>query len=133
MVIGKGQNEFGEHWDAWQAMPILDRNQLNCSTGNDPEFTAEILDAYLSSMPEYMANIEAAIQSESPDGLRYHAHAAKGSSQAVGARRLAAICLTLEREASPAQAELMVRRLADELKQFQALAIELGLFSSQAA
>jgi HPt (histidine-containing phosphotransfer) domain-containing protein len=133
MVTDEGQKELAKRWEAWQAMPVLDRNQLDCSTGGDLEFAAEILDAYFSSMPEYTANIQTAISAQDSKALKYHAHAAKGSSQAVGARRLAAICLALERETTLEQAELILPRLAGELKLVQALAIELGLFSEQAA
>src|SRR5688500_6369219 len=133
MVTGEGQENLDERWKTWHTMPVLDRNQLDVSTGGDVEFMGEILDAYFSSMPEYTGRIWVSICNEDPEELRYHAHAAKGSSQAVGATRLAAICLALERETTLAEAELILPRLADELKLVQALAIELGLYSEQAA
>jgi HPt (histidine-containing phosphotransfer) domain-containing protein len=133
MVTEEVRRQLAERWEAWQAMPILDRKQLDSSTGGDVEFMAEILDAYFSSMPEYTVSIDAAIRAQDSNSLRYHAHAAKGSSQAVGAQRLAAICLALERETTMVQAEFIAARLTDELNQVQALAVELGLFSEQAA
>lgn len=133
MVIEEGHDNLGERWKAWHTMPILDRNQLETSTGGDVEFMGEILDAYFSSMPEYTGKIWVSVCNKDVDGIRYHAHAAKGSSQAVGAKRLAAICLALERETTLDEAELIVPRLAQELSLVQALAIELGLYSEQAA
>ena len=109
-------------------MLVLDRDQLDMSTDCDFVFANQVLDAYFHCMPNSLKAIYEAVQLQDSKALRYHAHAAKGSSQAIGAQRLAAMCSALEREDDFTEAEAISRHLNFEFCQVRALADKLGLW-----
>ncbi|MBC8065339.1 MAG: Hpt domain-containing protein [Chlorobia bacterium] len=122
-----------ERWCRWNQLPALDLEQLVSSTGGDTEFAQELLEAYFSNLPGSVNGLITAIHSENCEAMKYHAHAAKGSSQAVGACRLGAIFLAMERELDGAECSEILTKLDDETQQVRNHASELGLFHSAAA
>ena len=68
-------------------------NMLKELIGDDLK---EILNAYLSTAPGLLNQIENAILSKNSEDLRLHAHSLKGSSANIGAHPLSQVSATLE-------------------------------------
>jgi HPt (histidine-containing phosphotransfer) domain-containing protein len=120
-------------WKEWQQMLVLDRDQLDMSTDCDLVFANQVLDAYFGCMPKSLRLIDEAIQQQDARALRYQAHSAKGSSQAVGAQRLAAMCWALEKEDDFVEAEAIARHLQFAFCEVRTLADRLGLWIANPA
>ena len=92
----------------------IDRNHLTEMTGGDVEFEAELMQEFLSSAPNLMASVEAAVGSGDLKELEMAAHTLKGSCRSLGAMLLSNPCEKLEEmarlgscgNASPVVAEL---------------------------
>lgn len=69
---------------------------LLAMVGDDPEFVDELVDAYLEDAPSQVAAIRAAVDGDDPVALVRPAHTLKGSSQNLGASRVAELSRTLE-------------------------------------
>jgi HPt (histidine-containing phosphotransfer) domain-containing protein len=61
-----------------------------------PDIFGELVQLYLGDLPERMDGIRQAVAQADSAALRREAHRLKGSSQQMGATRLAALCLELE-------------------------------------
>lgn len=59
----------------------------------------EILQTFIQTAPQTVAQMEAAMNSGSTENLRLHAHTLKGSSANVGATRLSDLSLLVENRA----------------------------------
>jgi PAS domain S-box-containing protein len=83
-----------------EAKPTLDSNILDELKGfqepGGPDLFGELIQLYLNDLPDRMDGIRGAIESSDSAVLRREAHRLKGSSQQMGAARLAALCLELE-------------------------------------
>jgi len=81
--------------------PTLDATILaelsNMGIEGGPDIAAELIQLYLGDLPDRIEGIRTAIGSADPGALQREAHRLKGSSQQVGAARLAALCAELER------------------------------------
>jgi HPt (histidine-containing phosphotransfer) domain-containing protein len=119
-------------WRDWQDLPVLDAQQLSRSSNHDPKFAQELLDAFFSSAINHLAEIENAVQDQNLSAISHIGYAAKGSSQSIGATRLAALCLSLEQDEDLVSAELITPLLKDEVGKVRERAIELGLWRTAA-
>jgi HPt (histidine-containing phosphotransfer) domain-containing protein len=75
---------------------ILDTNHLSEISGGDAEFEREIVDTFLGSVPELIAELEAAIASSDVAVAGRVAHTLKGSARSVGANDFAETALLAE-------------------------------------
>ena len=83
-----------------ESKPILDRHVLeelaSLQDPNGPDLLSELIQLYLIDLPDRIEGIRNAIEGGDSAALRREAHRLKGSSQQMGAARLAALCLELE-------------------------------------
>lgn len=66
------------------------------TTGDDPEFLAELIDSFFDDSPVQLATIRQAAQGGDAEGLRRAAHSLKSNSATFGATELANLCRQLE-------------------------------------
>ena len=82
-------------WDTTlDASVIKDIREL--AGPENPGFLADLANTYLGDLPGRLESIRAAVTSGNAEDLRQAAHALKGSSGNVGAKRMQKICLLLE-------------------------------------
>ena len=96
---------------------VEDLHQLTPS--GEPSVVGEILVAFAQDAPAQLAALRAAVTASDAGALRTGAHSLKGSSGAVGARRLSALCAHLEslaRSGDLGGSVLGVEEVADELR-----------------
>jgi len=83
-----------------EAKPTLDTNILDelrsLQEPGGTDLLGELVELYLGDLPDRIDGIRAAVESKDSAALRREAHRLKGSSQQMGATRLAALCLELE-------------------------------------
>ena len=80
-------------------LPVLDEQvlgELMASTGDDPAFARELIDAYLVDTPAQLDAMGAAFEADDAAALVRPAHTLKSSSATVGAMRLSSIGRELE-------------------------------------
>ena len=82
------------------SVDIDNLNMLKELIGKDLK---EILDAYISTAPNLVNQIEDALISQDVDNLRLHAHSLKGSSANIGANTLSSLSASLEQFAKEGQ------------------------------
>lgn len=84
---------------------VLDEAALLKLADLDPSGSAglvpRVLRAYITSLQRLLPQASAALAANDAPALRYVAHTLKSSSASVGAQRLAAVCLLLERRLTP--------------------------------
>lgn len=68
--------------------------------GNDQELLKELLSFSLEDIPEYLANIDAAIDAGDTDQIRKAAHKMKGFARNMAFTRLAELALAMEQGAA---------------------------------
>jgi HPt (histidine-containing phosphotransfer) domain-containing protein len=96
--------------------PIVDLDHLLGFTDGDLELESELSALFLSSAEAYFDRMNRSLQGGTP--WTSSAHALKGASANLGARRLAALARAAEQQ-PPAAAELaMIRRAIDEVSAF---------------
>jgi CheY-like chemotaxis protein/HPt (histidine-containing phosphotransfer) domain-containing protein len=84
---------------------------------------AKVVAAYLASAPASLDEIRACVEAGDAEGVRFHAHALKSSSGNVGARGVAELARSLEREARAGdigRAKDLADRLDDEWRRVRA-------------
>jgi HPt (histidine-containing phosphotransfer) domain-containing protein len=85
--------------------PVLDESALARLAELDPSGNAglvpRVLRTYVASLQRLLPQGSAALAANDAVALRYVAHTLKSSSASVGAARLAAVCLALERRLTP--------------------------------
>jgi signal transduction histidine kinase/CheY-like chemotaxis protein len=86
--------------------------QLRLLEEDSPGLTARLTNMFLEGSPALIARIEAALRSGETLAMSEHAHALKGSSANMGAKRLAAICGAIEQHAR--EGDLVSARMAFE-------------------
>lgn len=121
------------------SQPIVDRDQQKTpnqmvdlsilSDLADPQagedgLIIELIDLYLENSTLQVAEIKSAVEANKPQLLRQTAHALKGSSLTIGARRVGSLCEQIEQEqiGSPMLAELLMKldaALASTAEAFQ--------------
>ncbi len=110
--------------------PVLDRElvaqleELDAASGDDvPSFVAE----FLTSSVAMLESVRGAVAAEDVEGVKFHAHALKGSAATLGARRASTLCAALEAlvpEWDPREANRLVDRITVALDR---AAVELGM------
>jgi HPt (histidine-containing phosphotransfer) domain-containing protein len=96
--------------------PIMDMDHLLSFTDGDLELESELSVLFLSSAEAYFDKMSRSLQAGTP--WTASAHALKGASANLGARRLAALARAAEHQ-PPAAADLQdIRRAIDELSAF---------------
>jgi HPt (histidine-containing phosphotransfer) domain-containing protein len=63
---------------------------------DEPDPVSELIDLFLQDTPTHVQNMEAALRRSDGLALKEAAHCLKGSSNNLGARRLARLCADLE-------------------------------------
>jgi len=76
--------------------PPLDLAFLNEMTGGDEEFTTELLQEFLRTIPPLLSQVEQALNAGDSEALARAAHTIKGSARSVGARAFAEIAFAVE-------------------------------------
>jgi CheY-like chemotaxis protein len=99
--------------------PEVDMNALRELTGGDTEFERELVETFISSGDQCLADIASALHARDFDTIGKRAHALKGSSANIRAQALAAAASTLENAArrnSVDQIDRLVRELREKLQ-----------------
>ncbi|MEN9217047.1 MAG: response regulator, partial [Gloeomargarita sp. HHBFW_bins_162] len=106
---------------------VINRDYLQQTFGDDPEFIQELLALYLSDAQERVAALQRASNPIEWEHIRHEAHQLKGASANVGAVALQDLARTLEELASeqqnPDQVQTLIQTITATLAQ---LAQELG-------
>jgi DNA-binding response OmpR family regulator len=98
------------------APPVLDLDHLQGFTDGDRQLEGELLALFLSSADVYLERMGQALRAGQPWSA--FAHALKGASANLGARRVAALALDAERS-TPDSAQLeAIRRAIDQVREF---------------
>lgn len=87
--------EVLRQWDTALDTFIL-KNLRDLAGPETPGFVAELADTYLNDLPQRLEAIRAAVNGRNAGALTQAAHALKGSSGNIGARRIQKLCLLLE-------------------------------------
>jgi CheY-like chemotaxis protein/HPt (histidine-containing phosphotransfer) domain-containing protein len=96
--------------------PAVDLDRLRQFTDGDPQLQGELSALFLSTTEVYLQDMREALRAGRPWSST--AHALKGASANLGARRIAALALVAERsEPSPAQLEA-IEAAIDEVRAF---------------
>ena len=96
--------------------PVVDLEHLLSFTDGDLELEGELSVLFLSSAEAYFERMRRSLQAGTP--WTSSAHALKGASANLGAKRLAALARSAEQQ-PPAAAELeVIRRAIDEVAAF---------------
>lgn len=125
--LGQKDDDLASRYHDWLDITVFDSGRLSSATCGDAQFISEVLQAYFTLIPQALEKIQTAVDEANAYALRYYAHSAKGSSQAVGAERLAAMFHGLEKELDIVDAELVLPTLRHEIRQVQAHFRNLGL------
>jgi two-component system sensor histidine kinase/response regulator len=99
--------------------PPVDMNALRELTGGDTEFELELVETFVSSGDQCLADIASALHTRDFDTIGKRAHALKGASANIHAQALAAAASALEiaaRRNSADQVEWLVRELREKLQ-----------------
>ncbi len=78
-------------------LPPIDHDFLAEMTGGDEEFTRELLQEFLQTIPPLLEQVEQALKDGNSEALARAAHTIKGSARAVGAQAFSEIAFALER------------------------------------
>jgi signal transduction histidine kinase/CheY-like chemotaxis protein len=101
--------------------PQLDEALHKVLAQSRPAFLGRLLRAFLSSMPETLAALRAAVSQSDPQLLRSVVHSLKSSSANVGAKRLYEHCRVIDMKlrlgADPADCEILAAGVTEELGQ----------------
>ena len=99
--------------------PQVDMNALRDLTGGDTEFERELVETFVSSGDQCLADIASALHIRDFDTIGKRAHALKGASANIHAQALAAAASTLENAArrnSVDQIDRLVREVREKLQ-----------------
>ena len=107
MITSKSNT--GRELDAQLPEQVLDHGvlaDLDVLGGGDPEFVAELVELFVQQAPRQLSAARAALDVGDRDAVAKAAHTLKSSSGYLGARRLAELCVQLERRAREDEADL---------------------------
>jgi HPt (histidine-containing phosphotransfer) domain-containing protein len=96
--------------------PIIDMDHLLSFTDGDLELEGELSVLFLSSAEAYFEKMSRAVRTATP--WFSSAHALKGASANLGARRLAALARRAEQQQPAAEDLRLIRRAIDEVSAF---------------
>ncbi len=109
--------------------PEVDMNALRELTGGDAEFERELIDTFVSSGDQCLAEIIAALSTRDFETIGKRAHALKGASANIHATRLAAAASSLESAAranSAQELDGLVQELTEKLRAVNAELLKVG-------
>ena len=69
------------------------------TTGGDPEFVADLLDAFADDAPAMLTDLRSGVASGNSESVRRAAHTLKSNAATFGATELCALCADLESSA----------------------------------
>ena len=92
------------------AFPVLDESVLSELQTLGADVVAEIFALFVTDVPTRLAKLQQAIDTRSGDAVLREAHGLKGSALAVGAARLANLCLAIEHDAREGQLDQAAAR-----------------------
>ncbi len=81
------------------SLPVVDRAALDAIAAVDAELLGELVDCYRRDGRAHVSAIVAAYERQDIESVRSHAHAMKGASGTIGARRVQRLCAILQRAA----------------------------------
>jgi HPt (histidine-containing phosphotransfer) domain-containing protein len=96
------------------ARPVIDLDHLRSFTDGDPQLEGELLTLYLSTTDVYLARMAEAVAAGA--SWTATAHALKGASANLGARRVMAIALVAEHTAPDADQLQALRGAVGEVR-----------------
>lgn len=96
------------------AVPVVDLDHLNGFTDGDLALERELAELYLSSAALYLERLRDSL--DDPEAWRRTAHALKGASANLGARRVAERALEAEHGAPDPALAATLERLVGEVK-----------------
>jgi HPt (histidine-containing phosphotransfer) domain-containing protein len=94
--------------------PVIDLAHLHSFTDGDPQLENELLSLFLSTAEVYLARMGQALEAGEPWSAT--AHALKGGSANLGARRVMALALAAEHMAANADHLEALRRAIEEVR-----------------
>jgi CheY-like chemotaxis protein/HPt (histidine-containing phosphotransfer) domain-containing protein len=110
--------------------PALDIGRLRESSGDDPVFMRELLDEYLTTLEERVAELEGSAHAGDAAKLRFQAHGLKGTSRTMGAAMLGDLFEQIEQcaaDGDPGGAQHAIAQLTPEVDRLRAAVATLGL------
>lgn len=87
-------------------------DNLVATTGGDPAFLAELIDAYFEDTATLLPSMRDALSTGSAEQLRRAAHTLKSNSASLGAEDLAVLCRELEEQGRAGALGGAAKRLA---------------------
>ncbi|MCS7031760.1 MAG: Hpt domain-containing protein [Gloeomargarita sp. SKYG116] len=108
--------------------PLINRDFLQTTFGDDPEFIQELLQLYVQDAQARLAALQQASVSLNWGQIQHEAHQLKGASANVGATAIQNLARTLEELAAAQQEPERVRELIQTLAQsVQQIKREVGV------
>jgi HPt (histidine-containing phosphotransfer) domain-containing protein len=100
-------------------------DELLESTGGDRSFLADLIETYLVDAPGQIAELRRALQAGSTEDVARAAHALKGASGSLGAKRLFEEARALELSAREGRLEESEERIETIAREFERVAAAL--------
>ncbi|AMG29282.1 hybrid sensor histidine kinase/response regulator [Grimontia hollisae] len=97
------------------ACTSFDLDQLKDQVGDSAELLTHILTKYLSTQQADLDAFESAMKVSDMSGVRKIAHKMKGAAAMIGARELADICLSIEKEDVEASDTIPIQRKLEQI------------------
>ncbi|HEY6395242.1 MAG TPA: Hpt domain-containing protein [Candidatus Binataceae bacterium] len=101
--------------------------RLNQGEEHEPDFVSELIDVFLADMDDRIRAMKASLQSGQRGAIARAAHALRGSSSHFGAKRITALCASIEAQAkkdAPAGLDSIVGELEQERHRVRAALLE---------
>jgi HPt (histidine-containing phosphotransfer) domain-containing protein len=76
--------------------PLINLDKLKSFWGEDIKLQKEMLDIYITDLPEYLTDLKKAIEEKNFKEIYHHAHRIKGVSLAMAIDIIADHCLQIE-------------------------------------
>jgi len=119
----KGDEQvLGETGDAQaDAPPIWDKAGMLERLMDDEELTGEIMEAFLEDVPQQIQSLKDYVAGGDAEGTERQSHSIKGASANVGAERLRAVALSMEKAAKAGDLHGVDARVGDLQSEFDIL------------
>lgn len=111
--------------DSFQDGDLLDLNVINGlkELGGDDSFFKEIIELYVEQYPDLLDKIKSALSNGDFVNVSKSAHALKGASLNIGAKKLAEICLQIETNSS-SEKSVCLDELLHNLEKYYEISVE---------
>lgn len=116
-------------------MPVTDLNYLKEYSDNDNEFVIEMIELFLENTPDFLKDIENALENQDFDIIAKTAHKMKPSMTFMGLTNGKELCESLEYEAKNHPFDALLKEKVQELDKlckmsFEELKLELEKLKS---